>query len=89
MTRAGSPLERRFPYWSSWRTGPAAWCGVDWPGGGPDQGAVRASVDDGNGVLPSILYAQKWGGREAACVDATPVWDVTSESKDCNAISLF
>jgi prepilin-type N-terminal cleavage/methylation domain-containing protein len=57
--------------------------------GVPDQGAVRATVDDGNGVLPSILYAQKWGGREAACVDATPVWDVTSESKDCNAISLF
>lgn len=62
---------------------------VKFDDGVPDQGVMRATVDDGNAVLPAILYVHKWGGRDAGCVDATPAWDVSSDAKDCNAISLF
>jgi len=54
----------------------------------PDRGSIRATVDDSYGLL-TFAGTNLWGGRDAACVDATPVWNADSESKDCNAVSLF
>jgi prepilin-type N-terminal cleavage/methylation domain-containing protein len=53
----------------------------------PHQGLIRATVDDAS--LTTFIGTNLWGGREAGCVDATPVWDVGSDSQDCNAVSLF
>ena len=53
----------------------------------PDQGSIRATVDDGS--LTTFVGTNRWGGREAGCVDATPVWNVANDSRGCNAVSLF
>jgi prepilin-type N-terminal cleavage/methylation domain-containing protein len=53
----------------------------------PDRGAVRATLDDGN--ITTFIGANRPGGREAGCVDATPIWNVAGDSQDCNAVSLF
>jgi prepilin-type N-terminal cleavage/methylation domain-containing protein len=55
--------------------------------GVPDQGSIRATVDDAS--LTVFIGTNQWGGREAGCVDATPVWNVDGGSEDCNAVSLF
>ncbi len=55
--------------------------------GVPDQGSIRATVDDAG--LTIFTGTNRWGGREASCVDATPVWNVDGGSADCNAVSLF
>jgi prepilin-type N-terminal cleavage/methylation domain-containing protein len=53
----------------------------------PDQGSIRATLEDGS--LTTFVGANRWGGREAGCVDATPVWNVAGDAQDCNAVSLF
>jgi len=53
----------------------------------PDQGSVRATLDDGN--ITTFIGTNRPGGREAGCVDATPIWNVAADSQDCNAVSLF
>ncbi len=53
----------------------------------PDQGSIRATVDDAS--LTVFIGTNQWGGREAGCVDATPVWTIDGGSEDCNAVSLF
>lgn len=55
--------------------------------GVPDSGSIRATVDDAG--LTVFTGANRWGGREAGCVDATPVWNIDGGSVDCNAVSLF
>lgn len=55
--------------------------------GVPDRGSIRATFDDAG--ISTFAGANRWGGREAACVDATPVWDAAADSQDCNAVSLF
>ena len=53
----------------------------------PDQGSVRATLDDAN--ITTFIGTNRPGGREAGCVDATPIWNVAGDSQDCNAVSLF
>lgn len=58
--------------------------------GSPDAGVLRASVADG----ASLVFggARNWGGSEATCVDASvtpPVWNITSDSQDCNSVYLY
>ena len=55
--------------------------------GKPDRGRVRATVDDGG--ISVFGGANSWGGRESACVDAAPIWNVNAGAKDCNAVLLF
>lgn len=55
--------------------------------GKPDRGRVRATVDDGG--ISVFSGANSWGGRESACVDAAPNWDVNTGAQDCNALLLF
>ena len=55
--------------------------------GKPDRGRVRATVDDGG--ISVFGGANSWGGRESACVDAAPNWDVNTGAQDCNALLLF
>ena len=55
--------------------------------GKPDQGRVRATLDDGG--ISVFGGTNFWGGREAACVDAAPIWDVNAGAEDCNALLLF
>ncbi len=55
--------------------------------GKPDQGRVRATVDDaGISVFGGTNF---WGGREPACVNAAPDWDVNAGARDCNALLIF
>ena len=61
---------------------------VKFDDGVPDKGTIRATVDDSDGLL-SFKDSNKWGGRAADCVDATPAWDIGNVSQDCNAVSLF
>jgi prepilin-type N-terminal cleavage/methylation domain-containing protein len=53
----------------------------------PDRGSIRATLDDTN--VTRFVGTNRWGGREAGCLDATPEWNADSESKDCNVVSLF
>jgi hypothetical protein len=53
----------------------------------PDRGSVRATLDDGN--ITTFIGTNRPGGRAAACVDGTPIWNVAGDSQDCNAVSLF
>ena len=55
--------------------------------GVPDQGSVRATLDDGN--ITTFVGTNRPGGREATCIDGTPVWNVNASSEDCNAVLLF
>ncbi len=55
--------------------------------GKPDRGTVRASVDDG--AVSVFVGANRWGGRDAACVDAAKNWDPGDGAGDCNALMLF
>ncbi len=55
--------------------------------GEPDRGRVRATVDDGG--ISVFGGANSWGGRESACGDAAPNWDVNTGAQDCNALLLF
>jgi len=55
--------------------------------GKPDQGNVRATVE--NSAVSVFGGTNFWGGRESACVDATPDWDINAESPDCNALLIF
>lgn len=55
--------------------------------GAPHRGVLRATFDDG--AISTFVGANRWGGREAACLDATPAWDATVDSQDCNVVSLF
>ncbi len=55
--------------------------------GEPDRGRVRATVDDaGISVFGGTNF---WGGRESACVNAAPDWDVNAGARDCNALLIF
>ena len=53
----------------------------------PDKGSIRATLDDAS--LTTFVGINRWGGREASCVNATPLWNIASDSQDCNAVSLF
>ena len=53
----------------------------------PDKGSIRATLDDAS--LTTFVGINRWGGREASCVNATPLWNIASDSRDCNAVSLF
>jgi len=53
----------------------------------PHQGAIRATLDDAN--ITTFVGVNRPGGREASCIDVTPVWNVGADSQDCNAVSLF
>ena len=53
----------------------------------PDQGKVRATVDDG--AVTVFGGTNFWGGRETACVNGVPEWDVNAGAQDCNAVLLF
>lgn len=53
----------------------------------PDQGVIRATLDDAS--LTTFIGTNRPGGREAGCVDATPIWNVAGDSQDCNVASLF
>lgn len=55
--------------------------------GKPHQGKVRATLDDGG--ITVFGGTNFWGGRESACVDAGPDWDVSAGAQDCNAVLLF
>ena len=55
--------------------------------GKADQGTVRATVDDA--AVSVFVGANRWGGRNAACVDAAGNWDPDDGSDDCNALMLF
>lgn len=55
--------------------------------GMPDQGKVRATVDDG--AVTVFGGTNFWGGRETACVNGVPEWDVSAGAQDCNAVLLF
>jgi len=55
--------------------------------GKPDQGTVRATVDDA--AISVFGGANFWGGRESACVNAAPDWDVNAGAPDCNALLIF
>ncbi len=55
--------------------------------GKPDRGIVRATVDDGG--ISVFGGANFWGGRDSACIDAAPIWDVNTGATDCNALLLF
>jgi prepilin-type N-terminal cleavage/methylation domain-containing protein len=55
--------------------------------GQPASGKVRATV--GNAAVTVFGGANFWGGREAACVDAGPNWDVAGAARDCNALLIF
>jgi prepilin-type N-terminal cleavage/methylation domain-containing protein len=55
--------------------------------GMPDQGKVRATVDDG--AITVFGGTNFWGGRESGCVNAVPDWDVNAGAQDCNAVLLF
>jgi len=55
--------------------------------GFPDQGSVRATLDDGS--ITTFVGTNRPGGREATCIDGTPVWNVNAGSQDCNAAFLF
>ncbi len=55
--------------------------------GKPDRGIVRATVDDGG--ISVFGGANFWGGRDSACIDAAPIWDVDTGATDCNAVLLF
>ncbi len=55
--------------------------------GMPHRGRVRATVDDGG--VSVFGGANSWGGRESACLDAAPIWDVNAGANDCNALLLF
>ncbi|NIR28065.1 MAG: prepilin-type N-terminal cleavage/methylation domain-containing protein [Gammaproteobacteria bacterium] len=60
--------------------------------GRPTTGVVRATVDDANVQYFGTATGIIWGGRDAACVDATaapPIWDVNGDSQDCNAVFLY
>lgn len=53
----------------------------------PDTGSIRATLDDAS--LTTFIGSNRPGGREAGCLDATPIWNTSGESQDCNAVSLF
>lgn len=53
----------------------------------PDDGAVRAVVDDAG--VSVFAGANNWGGRQAECVDASRQWDEAAASDDCNAVVIF
>jgi prepilin-type N-terminal cleavage/methylation domain-containing protein len=55
--------------------------------GKPAAGKVRATVDDAGVTV--FGGTQFWGGRESACVNAGPDWDVSSAAQDCNALLIF
>jgi type II secretory pathway pseudopilin PulG len=55
--------------------------------GKPDQGQVRATVDDA--AISVFGGTNFWGGRQSACVNATPDWDVNAGAEDCNALLMF
>ncbi|MDX1432213.1 MAG: prepilin-type N-terminal cleavage/methylation domain-containing protein [Gammaproteobacteria bacterium] len=55
--------------------------------GVPDRGAVRATFDDAG--ISTFVGTNRWGGREAACIDATPAWDAVADAQDCNLVVLF
>ncbi len=55
--------------------------------GVPDQGRVRATVDDA--AISVFGGTNFWGGRQSACVSAAPDWDVNAGARDCNALLLF
>jgi len=55
--------------------------------GKPATGKLRATLDDaGVTVFGGVNF---WGGRDSACVDAGPDWDVTAGAQDCNALLIF
>jgi len=55
--------------------------------GKPAAGKLRATLDDaGITVFAGVNF---WGGRESACVDAGPDWDVNASARDCNALLIF
>jgi prepilin-type N-terminal cleavage/methylation domain-containing protein len=67
----------------------------------PDKGSIRATIDDASltkgsiratiddASLTTFVGINRWGGREASCVNATPLWNIDNDSQDCNAVSLF
>lgn len=55
--------------------------------GWPHQGKVRATVDDAGVTVFSGV--NRWGGRDAACVNAVPEWDGAADAQDCNALLIF
>jgi len=55
--------------------------------GDPGLGSVRATLDDAGITVFTGVHV--WGGSQAECVDATPLWNVDSGADDCNAIMLF
>ena len=55
--------------------------------GAPHTGSVRATLDDAG--ITTFVGVNRWGGRETRCVDATPSWNVSAGSQDCNIVSLF
>jgi hypothetical protein len=57
--------------------------------GVPTTGTFRAAKPDAD--LTVFAREFNWGGREHACLTATPpiIWDVTSDAQDCNGVLLF
>lgn len=53
----------------------------------PHQGSVRATLDDAG--VSVFRGTNIWGGRQAACVNAVPEWDVSLDADDCNALLIF
>jgi prepilin-type N-terminal cleavage/methylation domain-containing protein len=53
--------------------------------GVPDTGVVRATLE----TPTTFALALEWGGREAACIDAAPIWNVAVDAQDCNAVYLY
>ena len=51
------------------------------------EGKIRATVDDA--AVSVFVGANRWGGRDAACVDAGLEWDVGADAEDCNALLIF
>jgi type II secretory pathway pseudopilin PulG len=54
--------------------------------GRPHQGNVRATVDDAG--ISVFGGTNRWGGRDASCVDAGSNWDGDAVD-DCNAVLIF
>ena len=55
--------------------------------GKPDEGNLRATVDDA--AVTVFSGANRWGGRAPACVDASGEWNSADAPDDCNALLIF